>query len=167
MRYLLISVFWLLMFSSCQPSKEPTTLIIVRHAEKISSDAGAGDDPGLTPIGQDRADRLAEMLERHPVAAVYSTPYQRTRLTGEPTAKDNDLEVTEYNPSNAEDFLKEVINRHKGETILVTGHSNTVPAMVNLLTGSSLENFSDSDYGNLFVITGSELGSCSSVNLFF
>ncbi len=163
MRYFLISILWILVLSSCQPSKEPTTLIIVRHAEKISS----GDDPGLTSIGQDRADRLAEMLERHPIAAVYSTPYQRTRMTGAPTAKDNDLEVMEYDPSNAEDFLKEVINKHRGETILITGHSNTVPAMVNLLTGSSLENFSDSDYGNLFVITGSELGSCSSVNLFY
>ncbi|MEQ8712895.1 MAG: phosphoglycerate mutase family protein [Cyclobacteriaceae bacterium] len=163
MRYFLISILWLLVLSSCQPSKEPTTLVIVRHAEKISS----GDDPGLTPIGQDRADRLAEMLERHTIAAVYSTPYQRTRLTGAPTAKDNDLEVTEYDPSKAEDFLKEVINKHRGETILITGHSNTVPAMVNMLTGSSLENFSDSDYGNLFVITGSELGSCSSVNLFY
>ncbi len=163
MRYFLISILWLLVLSSCQPSKEPTTLIIVRHAEKISS----GDDPGLTPIGQDRADRLAEMLERHPIAAVYSTPYQRTRMTGAPTAKDNDLEVMEYDPSNAEGFLKEVINKHRGETILITGHSNTVPAMVNLLTGSSLDNFSDSDYGNLFVITGSELGSCSSVNLFY
>lgn len=162
MRYLLICILWLTVFAGCQPSKEPITLIIVRHAEKLS-----GDDPGLTDIGQDRADRLAQMLERQPVSAVYSTPYNRTRLTGVPTAKGNSLEVMEYDPSDAEGFLKEALTKHPGETILITGHSNTVPVMVNLLTGSSLENFEDSDYGNLFVITGSELGSCSSVNLFY
>lgn len=163
MRLLYLFLLFCLPLVACQSDKQPTTLIIVRHAEKITT----GDDPGLTSVGQDRADRLAQLLERQPVAAVYSTPYNRTRLTGAPTAMANDMEVIEYDPSDAEGFLSEVLNKHSGETILITGHSNTVPAMVNLLTGSSLDNFEDSDYGNLFVITGSQLGGCSSVNLFY
>jgi 2,3-bisphosphoglycerate-dependent phosphoglycerate mutase len=163
MKFLFSTILLFITLASCQAQKEPTTLIIVRHAEKLTT----GDDPGLTPIGQDRADRLAQMLERQTITAVYSTPYQRTQLTGVPTASGNSLEVMEYDPSDAEGFLKEVLGKHSGETILITGHSNTVPAMVNLLTGSSMENFTDDDYGNLFVITGSELGGCSSLNLFF
>jgi 2,3-bisphosphoglycerate-dependent phosphoglycerate mutase len=155
MKFLFSTILLFITLASCQAQKEPTTLIIVRHAEKLTT----GDDPGLTPIGQDRADRLAQMLERQTITAVY--------FTGVPTASGNSLEVMEYDPSDAEGFLKEVLGKHSGETILITGHSNTVPAMVNLLTGSSMENFTDDDYGNLFVITGSELGGCSSLNLFF
>jgi broad specificity phosphatase PhoE len=163
MRQYFILIIFCLTLIACESDKEPTTLIIVRHAEKITT----GDDPGLTEMGQERADRLAQMLVRQPVAAVYSSPYNRTRLTGAPTAVSNNMKVMEYDPSDAESFLIEVITKHSGETILITGHSNTVPAMVNLLTGSSLDNFEDSDYGNLFVITGTQLGSCSSVNLFY
>ncbi|MEQ9297430.1 MAG: phosphoglycerate mutase family protein [Cyclobacteriaceae bacterium] len=163
MKYLFYALSLFLILASCQPQIEPTTLIIVRHAEKLS----VGDNPALTPVGQARAERLSQMLERQSVSAVYSTPYNRTRLTGVPTASGNSLEVLEYDPSDPESFLAEVLGKHSGQTVLITGHSNTVPAMVNLLTGSSLENFEDSDYGNLFVITGSALGSCSSVNLFY
>lgn len=163
MRQTFIFIALLLMLASCQPEREPVTLIIVRHAEKLSS----GDDPGLTGKGQKRARRLAELLSRQSIGAVYSTDYQRTVLTGAPTAKANNVEVTLYDAADAELFLKEVMSRHAGETVLITGHSNTVPGMVNLLSGATLDDFADEDYGNLFVITGRELGRCTSVNLFY
>ncbi len=155
------SLVWLL--SSCTAQVKPTTLIIVRHAEKLSE----GQDPALTTEGTARADYLSELLSRQPISAVYSTPYVRTRLTGMPTATANDLQVLEYDPSDHEGFLKEVLAKHSGQTVLITGHSNTVPRMVNLLTGSSLANFEDSDYGNLFVVTGNALRECTSLNLFY
>ena len=128
--------------------QNPTTIILVRHAEK--ADDGTSD-PALTPLGQSRAQRLAAMLAPMEVDAVYSTPYKRTRLTGVPTAELKHLTVQEYSP-NDKSFLPKLLNDYAGKTILVVGHSNTVPTMVNALTGKAYEQLDESEYDKLFIV---------------
>jgi broad specificity phosphatase PhoE len=145
--------------SSCGTSKNQissddlrntTTIILVRHAEK--ADDGTSN-PGLTPLGQARAQRLAAMLAPTGITAVYSTPYQRTRLTGQPTAELEGLRLKEYDPRD-QGFTKDLLEKHAGETVLVVGHSNTIPMLVNTLTGTTnFQQLEEMEYDKLFVVS--------------
>ncbi len=126
-----------------------TTFILVRHAEKAE-----GDNPDLTAEGTARAKRLRDRLADRAVSHVYSTDTKRTRQTATPTAELRGLEVNLYDPERLDQFARRLRDRHAGETVLVVGHSNTTPALANLLAGSeALSAFDESDYGNLLIIT--------------
>lgn len=127
----------------------PTTLILVRHAEKA---VDGSTDPPLSPEGERRADELALVLDLMDIRAVYSTPYQRTRRTAAPTADKKGLRIREYKPGHEMAFIQQVIAAHRGETVLVVGHSNTVPKLANAAAGKEkYGDLEDSVYDNLFI----------------
>jgi 2,3-bisphosphoglycerate-dependent phosphoglycerate mutase len=135
-----------------------TTFIFIRHAEKAND---GSKDPDLTAEGKERAERLSRMLANQKVDAVYSTNYKRTRLTVEPTAASHQLTVTTYESMDAAQ-LKELATRYKGGTVVICGHSNTTPAMINKLLGSDqLKQWEDPDYGNFVTVTVAESGDAS------
>lgn len=134
-----------------------TILVLVRHAEK----AGAGDSP-LTELGQRRARRLATILEKMDLQEVYASPYRRTEQTAQPVAQAHGLKVTPYDPSRLEDFLDLVLIRNKGQRVLIVGHSNTTPELLNLILGrKAYEQIADDDYDNLFVVAIDRKGKTS------
>lgn len=130
-----------------------TTIVLVRHAEK--ADEPGNPDPGLTDEGRARAKRLAHMLSAMGVDAVYATQFRRTRGTVEPTAKQVGCEVSIVDARAVEELAERLRTAHAGETVLVAGHSNTVPAMLRALGVRSAEGLAidEADYGNLFVVT--------------
>jgi broad specificity phosphatase PhoE len=137
------------------PSNESTTFILVRHAEKMSD----SDDPGLTQEGVSRANKLQEMVVMANVNAIYSTNFERTRATVQPVSELVDVPVTMYEPVPGEGVPEQWIKKHRGETVLISGHSNTIPGLANQLLGRThFENdFDESDYGNfLIIVVGKE-----------
>jgi len=131
------------------------TFILVRHAEKEY-----GGDPALTPEGEERAERLRFMLKNEQIDAVYSTETKRTQLTAAPTAAEKNLTVIPYDAQELKAFASDLKRRHRGETVLVVGHSNTTPMMANLLTGTEdYPRFSELDYTNLYVVTLPRIGA--------
>jgi broad specificity phosphatase PhoE len=55
---------------------------------------------------------------------------------------------------------------YRGQTVLVLGHSNTVPALLNLFLGSNeYSNLPDTEYNNLFIATVSERGRARVLHL--
>ncbi|MDX5407835.1 MAG: histidine phosphatase family protein [Chromatiaceae bacterium] len=120
------------------------TVYLVRHAEKL---AGA-DDPGLTACGQARAKALATSLADVKLVAVFSTPYQRTQQTAEAVAKQHQLALTTYDPRQPE-LLLEQLTAHS-QPVLVVGHSNTVPQLVDLLSGIAMAPLTEQDYDLLY-----------------
>jgi 2,3-bisphosphoglycerate-dependent phosphoglycerate mutase len=57
-----------------------------------------------------------------------------------------------------------MIGKHGGGTVLVVGHSNTIPGIVNFLTGKNeYKNFEETEYGNLIIVTVFEKGKKTSV----
>lgn len=153
-RLLLLSLLisFLINLASVQTADENlTTIILVRHAEKVDDSS----DPDLSEAGYDRADRLAEMFENVPFDAVYSTNFKRTRQTATPIANANNLNVRVYDHRNPQAEAKNWIENHKGETILISGHSNSTPTFANAVLGEEHfgEKFDESDYGNILVIT--------------
>jgi probable phosphoglycerate mutase len=69
-------------------------LLLVRHAlpERVEVDAGAAD-PGLTDVGAQQAERLAEHLDDERIDAVYSSPLRRAIDTVSPVASRHGLPV--------------------------------------------------------------------------
>lgn len=122
------------------------TLYVVRHAEKAVAKA----DPPLNEMGQQRAHMLAEMLQNAEIKALYSTPYQRTQETVQPLALRLGLTVQSYRPGDSQALIRQL--KQAAENALVVGHSNTVPALVRALGGTS-ENLTEQDYGDLFQLT--------------
>jgi 2,3-bisphosphoglycerate-dependent phosphoglycerate mutase len=130
-----------------------TTFILIRHAEKTNDGTS---DPELTKEGKDRANRLVEVLKDQKIDAIYSTNYKRTRNTVAPVATAKGLEVKVYEPSKPE-VLKQILQAEKGKTILMVGHSNTVPWTANQLTGeNTYSNFDDADYNNMLIVSVTE-----------
>ena len=133
-----------------------TTFVLVRHAEKASDGTR---DPALTAEGEERSGRLNELFKNADITAIYSSPYKRTRATVAPLAASTSLEVKEYDPRGVA-FISDIMKNHTGGTIVVSGHSNTIPFVANELLGNDrFAQLEDSDYGKIFIITVSEVGN--------
>lgn len=127
-----------------------TTVILVRHAEKIQDDS---KDPGLTQEGAARAQELVRVLSDAEVDEIYTTPFNRTRLTVEPLAQASGLEVKEYNPFDLQ-ATADQIKEADGKTLIFSGHSNITPILVNLLLGEEkYKPLDERDYDNLYIVT--------------
>lgn len=144
-----------------------TTVIIVRHAEKAAEPAA---DPPLTAAGTARADALAELLKDAGVRAVLSTQFQRTRLTVAPMAARLGLatEIVDARAANhARMVADSILAKYRGQTVLVAGHSNTVPDIVAALGAPKPDAICDAGYDNLFVVTVPGLGAATVVRLHY
>jgi phosphohistidine phosphatase SixA len=131
----------------------PTRIYVVRHAEKQAKEEAADpQDPPLTELGMSRADDLAKILGPQSIDAIYTTDYQRTRQTIEPLARDKRLESTIMEPK-AFDLLVDKLDTFAGKTVVVSGHSNTVPELLAALGVEERVVLEDDDYGDLFVVT--------------
>lgn len=141
-------------------AQDLTTVILIRHAEKQDS-----DNPPLSKAGRQRAKKLAEMLSQTDVTAIYATPYKRTEQTIRPLAKQKELDIISYDPFN-KSFIDSMLVKRKGGTVVICGHSNTTPLLANLLLGEQrFEQFDESDYGNILILTIAEKGNAKALRL--
>ena len=132
------------------PATKTPTFILVRHAEKV---ADGSKDPELTPAGLTRADALAARLADVPLAAVYSTAYRRTQQTAAPTARGHALAVTAYDAKEPAAQLSSRLQReHAGDTVLVVGHSNTIPGIAAALCNCVVAEMSETEYDRLTTV---------------
>lgn len=151
---LVILTFSTATFSQEDKTDNTTTYYLIRHAEKDQSDK-ANRNPNLTEVGKTRAERWSSIFQNVSFDAVYSTNYNRTKQTAQPTANKNELELSFYDPRAlySEEFAKVT----KGKTVLVVGHSNTTPAFVNMILGEKKHKDIDhNNNGNLYIVTIAE-----------
>lgn len=155
MKKLIFSLTLLLSVCTLSLAQVQTTFILIRHAEKASDDPR---DPSLTPEGIERSKALSELLKPMEVSAIYSTPLKRTRSTVAPLATDNGLEVQTYDYKN-ESFLNELLEKHRGGIVVISGHSNTTPTLVNRLLGEKrFEMLDEKEFDKIFLVTTTEIG---------
>lgn len=130
-----------LFFLAISGASAQTTFILVRHAEK----EGTSTDPNLTKEGEARAQALVRMFEKQHIDAIYSTNFNRTKNTVRPLADSKGLPVITYE-------REPDLANAKG-TVVICGHSNTIPALANKLIGKDeFANFADNDFGNILII---------------
>jgi broad specificity phosphatase PhoE len=138
-----------------QAQSKTTTIIVVRHAEKevVTGDAMMKADPPLSAEGKTRAENLIGALKEFSPAAVFSTNYERTRATVSPLSKKIGVEIQMYDPRNQQ-ALADKLKTMEGSTIVVAGHSNSVPGLVNLLIGDNTKyaNLDESVYNKIFIV---------------
>ncbi len=156
------TLFWgiaLLFALGCQEDKvsvqeaappQVSTYYLIRHAEKDRSDP-ENLDPELTQKGLGRAMHWAEILNDVALDAVYTTDYERTSMTAAPISVKQDITVQYYDPETLDIAQFKVDNL--GKNVLVVGHSNSTPALVNKLIGQERYGpMDDSDNGSLFIV---------------
>lgn len=166
MKHFVILLTLLPLFTFCgqQKEKEETpkaqqsisgdyhaTYYLIRHAEKVRTDP-KDPDPALNIDGMMRAKRWATYFEPIKLDEIYITKYVRTKQTISLIAQQKQISPKRYDPNTiySEEFLKET----NGKTVLIAGHSNTTPQLVNQLLGEEkFKEMDDSDNSTLFKVT--------------
>lgn len=68
-----------------------------------------------------------------------------------PTAKAQNLAIINYHPKNID--YTEFKESTKGKTVLIVGHSNTIPSFVNEIIGSKkYQDIDDDNNCNLYIV---------------
>jgi phosphohistidine phosphatase SixA len=156
MRKILIVVS-ILMFGICELSAQKTIYYLVRHAEKDTSVAGATMMPANPPLsekGIQRSARLASLLEKENIDYIFSTKYLRTQSTAQPLATLIGKEIQFYEITKGTAFSDSIQQMpFLGKTLLIIGHSNTIPPLVNaLIKTNKYQNLSDNEYGFIYKV---------------
>jgi len=158
----LILTFIFLSLSLISYAQEITTYYFIRHAEKLRIDK-TDKNPNLNFNGYKRAEAWKDVFSNISFDAVYSTDYNRTKLTAKPTAISKNLPILLYNPNTM--YSEAFQNNTKGKTVLVVGHSNTTNVFVNKILGIEKYNeIKDNNNSNLYIVTISN-GETSSILL--
>ncbi|WP_261591284.1 SixA phosphatase family protein [Pseudoalteromonas holothuriae] len=123
----------------------PEHIILFRHAEKAT-----GPDPQLLDMGKRRADHLVTMLSKQPIKQLFSTDYKRTQQTIAPLAKHLNLVVHSYDPRDLKAFAQQL--KQLEGSIVVAGHSNTTPELVQLLSNHTVS-INEDEFNKVFVVS--------------
>ena len=140
---------------------EATQIYIIRHTEKADETA---EDPELSAAGIERAKYWKKVLQHIHFDQVFTTDFVRNIQTAELISSDSSIKPELYYPMSF-DVLK-FINLIKGEKVLIIGHSNTIPDMVNrLIDETKYPPMSHENYNVLYVVTINKNGDTSSTML--
>ncbi|MEJ0040220.1 MAG: phosphoglycerate mutase family protein [Gammaproteobacteria bacterium] len=147
-------------------SATTTTVVLVRHAEKVM---GTIEDPPLAAEGVRRAERLAQMFGEiktgHGLDAIYVSDTRRAQQTAAPLASRLGMKTIVYPAGDVEGAARKLLREHRGARVLIVGHSNTVPALVQKLSGQSVPEIPEEEYDDVYVVTVPSFGRSSVLRL--
>lgn len=145
--------------ATAQPEPDPTpvpgstTVYLVRHAEK---EVGHGNDPdpAISAAGHVRAKALATRLDSAGIKAIVVTQFRRTEETAAPLASAIGVtpEVVSAGRKGDADSAVAAVMRHRGENVLIVGHSKTLADIIQALGGPKLAHLCETQYSTLYVM---------------
>ena len=141
----LIIIVALIYFSFFTPV---TTVILVRHAERLND----SDTTSLSEAGLQRAATLAHVVGASGIDRIFVSEKVRTLQTAAPTAAAIGVAPVQITASET-DRWADSVDAHKGEEILIVGHSDTVPKIMDALGVSSPPTIERNEFDDLFVVT--------------
>ena len=144
-------------------SRPVTTVILVRHAEKIMDPNN--QDPDLSPEGFVRAQEIARVFSGAGISSIFATQRKRTQQTVKPLSDHIGVPLTVTEASKPDEVVQRIQTSLRGQTIFVAGHNNTVPAIVSALSGETYPNIPESEYDNLFIVTIYRFGKAKVLKL--
>ena len=127
----------------------PPNFYIMRHLQKAE-----GSDPPLTALGRSNAALLRHLVGDDPPRAIYVSTTRRARETAAQLAESLHLTPQEYDPRDTPGLLARL--RAERGTVLVVGHSNSVPDIVEGVGGRRPDPIGDETYGWIYYIHGRE-----------
>ena len=127
----------------------PDVVYLIRHAEKqiIKGEK----NPELTKLGFSRAEALADSLAPLIEGIVYSSEFTRSQQTVIPLAKKWNTDVQIHRAGDPDGQVAKALS-HCGRTVIIAGHSNTVPGLIKLFGIKDEVIIDDSQYGDLYMI---------------
>jgi len=140
--FLMVSVVFVL----GAPVARAQTVYVVRHAEKVDD----SKDPPLNADGAARALALRHVLRDAGVGHVYVTPYVRNKETARPLAELLRVHPRVLPAGDVTGLVAALRKHQAGDVVLVVGHSDTVPELLQKLCGEKVV-LQHGDYDNLFV----------------
>lgn len=150
MPFVFVALFAL---ASSVPVEAQRAVFVVRHAEKVDNSR----DPELSEAGNARAAALARLLKDAGITAIYSSEFKRTIHTAEPLA--TLLKIQTIVLGRDPDSVVQKVRSHRPtETVLVVGHSDTVPLILKGLGCVEPIEIDDAEYDNLFAVVTARAG---------
>jgi phosphohistidine phosphatase SixA len=126
------------------------TFVVVRHANW--KDDGSPDPP-LTRAGKLRALRLADLLFSYAGVATYATQFRRAKDTARPTAELWKVPVSTYDAAlPPADLINQIKRDHPAGAVLIVGHSDTLPGIIEELCRCQIDPIPESDYAPRYQI---------------
>ncbi|MGB6944734.1 MAG: phosphoglycerate mutase family protein [Bryobacteraceae bacterium] len=144
------------------PAVSAATIILVRHAERISSMSA---DAQLSPAGEARARQLAEVLKDAKIQRIYVTEVRRTQQTAQPTADRLHLKPIVIAKKDIDGLVNQLRMAAENETVLVVGHADTVPLIIERLGAGPVPAFRDAEYDRMTVVFLDSKGKAQAVTL--
>jgi len=138
-----------------------TTIIVVRHADR------AGTADSLSTAGVERARDLAQAAKMAKLQAIYVTDTRRSRDTAAPAAAMAHVTPEVYDAKGYEALIKRIRQDHAGGSVLIVGHSNTVPDIIRAAGGPEVDAIGENEYTGLYVVavTGTPICGATLVQL--
>lgn len=140
--------------------EEIAVFYLVRHAEKaqpiqmVELMQDASKDPELSEIGQQRAQKLKDLMLDKNISAIYSTNYKRTIQTVKPLSDSLELPIQLYEWSKVNVLLDSLVTETSGQQILFSGHSNTILPMISYLNGQKPQDrIGENEYDKIFKLS--------------
>lgn len=135
-----------------------TIIYVVRHAEKL--DPSDRDSP-LSPEGEARAVALSDHLARAGITRIYATTLIRTQQTVAPIAALRSIEPVLFDPFALDSLVVRIRSTDQGRVVLVAGHNNTVPGIVERLSGQPVDGIPENIYDRLYKVAIAPDGAVS------
>ena len=133
--------------------RQDLTIILLRHAEKDEAQEERTLDPGLSDEGKERAEHLADVLEKYKPDAVFSSQFRRTFYTAAPYANGRRRMMVRFYDHKHLDEIARIAREGNLKTIVVVGHNTTTPQLANMLIGKEKYNFfAEKEYDKMIVI---------------
>lgn len=121
---------------------------VMRH---LHTPAGVSD-PDLTAEGMKYAAEVDDWFRQDPPAAIYVSTTKRAQQTAQPLAGRLKLAFKLYDPRDTPGLLSRVAQ--ESGTVLIVGHSNTVPDIVEGLGGTRPGPLVHEDFGDIWHVAG-------------
>ena len=139
-----------------------TVVVLSRHAEKELSSI---QDPPLSAEGEQRAERLAQMFGRGKgvghIDAIYVSDARRAQQTAAPLAERLGKQVIVVPAADTKGLASRIMHEHEGGSVLIIGHSNTVPELIHELGDIDVPPIADEEYDTLYVLSIPSFGHAS------
>lgn len=127
----------------------PRAIYLFRHAEKQIIEGEK--NPELTKEGFIRAEALADSLSLIQNGIIYSSEFKRTQQTVNPLAKKWNFDILIHTASDPEGQIKKALEKCN-KTVIISGHSNTIPNLIRLFGINDELKIEDDQYGDLYKI---------------
>jgi phosphohistidine phosphatase SixA len=133
-------------------ARATTVVVVVRHAEVENL---ADPDPVLSVDGRERAARLAKMLSQarpeRALDAIFTSEFRRTQQTATPLSESLGLTLNIVPAATWSALPRKITREHRGEYVLVSGNSSTIPALIEALSGQKVAVRED-EYDAMFIV---------------